>query len=69
MTNTTLLERFRIGDRVQLHPATSAWMMGDRWGEIVGFTAHNLHNTNLRGVKVRLDKSGKTRAFHPDNVL
>jgi hypothetical protein len=24
----------RIGDRVQLHPATDRWMMGDRYGVV-----------------------------------
>ena len=25
---------FGIGDRVQLHPATDAWMRGDRYGRV-----------------------------------
>ena len=26
---------FKIGDRVQLHPATDDWMRGDRYGDVV----------------------------------
>jgi len=29
------VNRFKRGDRVQLHPATDRWMMGDRFGEVV----------------------------------
>lgn len=42
----------KAGERVQMHPATDAWMRGDRFGEIVKFKD---------GVAtVKLDKSGKT---------
>jgi len=41
-----------IGDRIQLSPATDAWMRGDRYGEIVKVTRQNFH--------VKMDKSGRT---------
>jgi hypothetical protein len=48
---------FARDERVELHPATDRWMMGDRYGEVAHFDA-------LRGtVRVRLDKSGRTLPF------
>ena len=29
---------YRIGKRMQLHPATDRWMMGDQYGEIVAIS-------------------------------
>lgn len=48
------------GARVQLHPATDRWMMGDRYGEVV--------SCRPGAVRVRLDRSGRTVRFHPRNV-
>jgi len=62
MTDATLAD-FTIGQRVQLHPATDRWMMGDRWGVI---TKVNVEQTILR---IKLDVSGKTLSFHPKDVL
>ena len=42
---------FLIGNRIQLHPATDRWMMGDRYG-IVEATAKGCY-------LVRLDVSGQ----------
>lgn len=49
------------GARVQLHPATDAWMRGDRYGEIssVGRTR----------VAVRMERSGLTRSMLVDDLL
>ena len=47
-----------IGDRVELHPATDRWMMGDRFGEVVGITDADF-------VRVKLDVSGKILRFAP----
>ncbi len=44
-----------IGRRVQLHPATDRWMMGDRYGVIVKVGREYMY--------VKLDKSGKTIRF------
>lgn len=72
----------KTGDRVQLHPATDDWMRGDRFGEVVGFgRSKNEYIETFRGprvesgfrvvrpVLVKLDVSGKTKRFHPDDVL
>ena len=45
------------GHRVQLHPATNAWMQGDRYGTIV--------QVGTKLVTVKLDTSGRTLRFHP----
>ena len=58
-----------IGDRVEARPATDAWMSGDRYGTVIGRTREHLHDTNLYGVRVKMDVSGKVRVFHPDNVI
>jgi hypothetical protein len=52
---------FKPERRVELHPATDRWMMGDRYGEIVRVKDGLVH--------VRLDKSGKTFRFKPDDIL
>ena len=48
---------FTAGDRVQLHPALDAWMMGDRYGTAV--------KVGRKYVHVLCDKSNKTRKIHP----
>ena len=50
----------RVGTRVQLHPGTDRWMMGDRYGEIVKDTGAK--------VMVHLDKSGKKIWFKATDV-
>jgi hypothetical protein len=50
---------FHIGQRVALHPATDAWMMGDRYGELIKIGRRYLH--------VRCD-SGAVRRFPPSLV-
>lgn len=51
----------RIGKRVELHPATDRWMMGDRYGEIV--------KIGREYVYVKLDKSGRTVKFSQASSL
>ena len=66
---------FEIGTRVQLHPATDAWMQGDRYGVIVGL-GHKREYVDTftkttsfeRPYNVKLDKSGRTRRFHPSHI-
>ena len=48
------------GDRIELHPATDAWMQGDRYGTVVRIGRKYLH--------IRLDRSGRTLPFTPTNV-
>lgn len=33
----------RVGERVESHPATDAWMMGDRFGTITKITRKYVH--------------------------
>ena len=54
-------ELFVAGRRVELHPATDRWMMGDRYGEVV--------KVEPARVRVRLDKSGKAFWFRREDVL
>lgn len=64
------------GTRVELHPATSEWMQGDRYGEIVGYgRAREYRDTFnneihvVRPYRVKLDKSGRVLRYHPENVM
>lgn len=50
----------RGGSRVQAHPATDAWMRGDRFGEVVGIGRKYVH--------VLMDRSGRLRRFTPSNL-
>jgi len=52
---------FVRGRRVELHPATDRWMMGDRYGEVV--------KVEPERVRVRLDKSRKSFWFRREDVL
>lgn len=49
------------GKRVQLHPGTDRWMMGDRYGEVVGVSRNGK-------LKIKLDKSGKTISLPESRV-
>jgi hypothetical protein len=49
-----------VGDKVQSHPATDAWMQGDRFGEVV--------KVGRKYVHVKMD-SGKIRRFTTSNLL
>jgi hypothetical protein len=63
MENT--LDTFRVGDRVQTHPATDSWMAGDRYGTVVAIRPRH----GIPRYSVDLDRSGKTVLFHPNNLL
>lgn len=52
----------KIGDRVELHPSMSRWMMGDRFGDIEKI------NAKAKRIKVKLDKSGKSIWVFESNV-
>jgi hypothetical protein len=54
----------RIGERVELHPGTDAWMRGDRYGEIVAVVERHGRVTCVR---VRLD-SGRVVRLDPSRV-
>ena len=51
---------FAVGMRVELHPATDAWMFGDRFGDVV--------KVGRKLVHVAMDRSGRTRRVHPRNI-
>lgn len=62
---TNRVSDFAIGQRVQMHPATDAWMRGQRYGTVVSY--------GRTYVWVCLDNAstanGKRRPVHPDNLL
>lgn len=51
---------YTVGDRVQLHPASSRWMQGDRFGTIEA--------VGKRLVHVRMDRSAQLAKLHPSNI-
>ena len=64
------------GTRVQLHPATDRWMMGDRYGEIMSaYVTEHLDTvtgkwvTDEKRYRVKLDRSGKTIVFQSADVM
>jgi hypothetical protein len=67
------IERQNIGKRVELHPATDAWMSGDRYGTIIKTTMRTANMLDPRDsaivfVTVKLDKSGRTIRVHESNI-
>lgn len=53
-----------MADRVQIPAYTDRWMMGDRYGEVIGYSKQKnyLDPKDPRGrtiARVKLDKSGK----------
>jgi len=57
-----LRTEFPEGRRIQLHPGTDQWMMGDRFGEVRKVDAEGR-------VHVKMDRSGKTLKCQPDHIL
>ena len=52
---------FKVGERVQAHPATNAWIRGARYGEVVKIGRKYVH--------VNLDALGRVVRFTPDNLM
>ena len=50
---------FTVGQRVQIHPATSLWVSGARYGTVVKITRTRVH--------VRMDM-GRTFAMDASNI-
>ena len=63
MTQTTanLAEDFKVGCRVQLHPATDMWMRGARYG--------NVTKIGRKYITVQLDVWKTPIRIHPDNLI
>ena len=57
----SLTAGFEPGNVVQAHPATDAWMSGDRYGVVVKVGRLRVH--------VKMDRSGRTLRFHPENLI
>lgn len=51
---------FPVGRRVESHPATDAWMRGDRYGEVI--------KVGRTWIYVYMDRSGRVLKFTPDNL-
>ncbi len=51
---------FARNERVELHPATDAWMQGDRFGEVVKVGREYVH--------VRMDRSARKLAIRPRHI-
>lgn len=51
---------FEVGSRVELHPATDAWMQGDRFGEVAKIGRKWIH--------VKMEPSGRTLQMSPGNL-
>lgn len=66
------MNEFTKGKRVELHPACDEWMQGDRYGVVMGLGRARAYWRGrvdvVRPVRVKLDKSGRVRLFHPDNL-
>jgi hypothetical protein len=54
-------DTFYVGERVQSHPATDRWMMGDRFGSVVKIGSRLVH--------VKMDRSGRTIKYSANNLL
>lgn len=64
---------WKVGQRVQLHPRTDRWMMGDRYGEVSKEIRLEINNLAVlpekKLVAVKMDRSGKTLKVHPGNLI
>ena len=59
MANT--VRDFKVGQRVQLHPATDRWMRGDKYGTVT--------KLGVKYVEVHMTTSGSTLRIQPENLL
>lgn len=65
---------YRIGMRAELHPATDAWMRGDRYGDIVSVSKRvrsypdpdDPRNGHI--FRIRMDKSGEVITASEGNI-
>jgi hypothetical protein len=54
------LHELKAGDRVQLHPASTLWMQGARFGQVVSLGRKFAH--------VKLDRREGVFPVHPRNI-
>jgi len=65
---------YRIGMRAELHPATDAWMRGDRYGEIMSVSKRSRSFLDPRDprnghtFRVKMDRSGRTLRVSEGNI-
>jgi hypothetical protein len=52
---------YRVGQRVQAHPATDTWMRGDRYGVVI--------SRGRKTVTLQMDRSRRVLRFRPDDLL
>ena len=62
-TDEATLDDFKRGQRVELHPGTDRWMMGDRLGVVTRI------DTSKGVVRVKLDVSGKSINILLRNII
>lgn len=62
ITGPFTVSSFKVGDRIELSPATDAWMMGNRFGEV--------KKLGRAWVRVQLDHSrqGLLVSVHPNLI-
>tara|TARA_R110000764_G_scaffold153114_1_gene240963 strand:+ start:836 stop:1042 length:207 start_codon:yes stop_codon:yes gene_type:complete len=54
---------FTVGDRVEIHPGTDLWMMGARYGTVVGTSLTPEDRVRVEMDKVRGLRSGPADRF------
>ena len=65
---------YRIGMRAELHPATDAWMQGDRYGDIVSVSKRArsfldpYDPRNGHTFRIHMDRSGRTLRVSERNI-
>lgn len=57
---------FKVGDRVELHPACDMWMRGARFGVVVAEREGKTVSGNR--ARVKLDRFPRVLSFAADNV-
>ena len=53
----------KVGDRVEIHPGTDLWMMGARYGTVVGTSLTSEDRVRVEMDKVRGLRSGPADRF------
>lgn len=55
------MSQYKVGNRVEIHPACDCWMQGDRFGKIVEMGKFYIY--------VKMDRSKLTRRFTSEKIL